>query len=379
MVNVDGVGLLVFAVPEGRLVDANDHFLRMFGYTREELAAAPLTWRDMTPPEYVAESERQMERLAARGRIGPYEKEYLRKDGTRSWMVFAGAALGDGTIVEYCIDVSDRKQAEAALRASEERLREARDRLEERVAERTAVLERANAILREAMSARTELLRRLSSAQEDERRRLSRELHDGLGQELTALILSLKALEQAVPEGVPGRNRLMEVERVVNQISREAHDVAVELRPTALDDLGLVPALSAYVARWSERTEVAATFQPLGLGAGRLPAELETTVYRVVQEALNNVAKHAGARRVDVMVARQEDELVVVIEDDGTGFDPERAGAGSGGRSLGLLGMRERLGLVGGAMEIESGEGDGTVVQARIPLPRASGEGPHGR
>jgi signal transduction histidine kinase len=301
------------------------------------------------------------------------ERWHLRQDGTRFFASGVLTPLGNGGsrgFVKVARDLTDRKRMEDALH-------EARDELERRVVERTAELERANAALREAMAARTELLRRLVTAQEDERRRISRELHDGLGQELTALILGLKALEHAVPEGAPGRDRLREVERVVNAIGREAHDLAVELRPTALDDLGLVPALSEYVGRWSERTGVAAGFQPLGLEDGRLPPEVETAVYRVVQEALNNVAKHAGAGRVSVMVSRQGGELVAVVEDDGRGFDPGRAGSG-GRRSLGLLGMRERVGLVGGALVVESAEGAGTTVQARIPLHGPSGEAGHG-
>jgi PAS domain S-box-containing protein len=119
MVNVEGVGVLVWGLPDGRLLSANDFFLRMFGYTREEVESRPLTWRDMTPPEYVAVSEAQLAGFAETGRIGPYEKEYFRKDGTRAWMVFAGASLGDDTVVEYCIDVSDRKRAEATLREAD--------------------------------------------------------------------------------------------------------------------------------------------------------------------------------------------------------------------------------------------------------------------
>ena len=119
MVNVDGVGVLVWALPEGRLIGANDYFLRMFGYARTEIESGTLTWRDMTPPEFVAVSEKQLEGFAATGRIGPYEKEYFRKDRSRAWMVFAGAALGDGTVVEYCIDVGDRKRAEEALREAD--------------------------------------------------------------------------------------------------------------------------------------------------------------------------------------------------------------------------------------------------------------------
>jgi signal transduction histidine kinase len=265
--------------------------------------------------------------------------------------------------VKVLRDLTERKRMEDALR-------EARDQLEARVVERTAELTRAN-------EARVELLRRLVRAQEDERRRVSRELHDGLGQELTALILGLKALEQAVPDDAPGRARLREVEAIVGRIGREAHDLAVELRPTALDDIGLVPALAAYVARWSERTRIAAEFQPLGLDGNRLPSEVETAAYRVVQEALNNVAKHASARHVSVIVELREGELTALVEDDGSGFTPDRSGA-EPDRRLGLLGMRERIALVGGTLLIESGEGEGATVRARIPLPQAPAEAEHG-
>jgi PAS domain S-box-containing protein len=351
----------------------NEGAARLFGWPADELVGRH--YADRFPEPERAWIAAEIAKLAG-GSEWVGEHEDLRKDGSRVW-IDARVARFDGPdgrpagILGVSRDITARKRAE-------DKLRRARDELEDRVSERTAELARANAALREGLIARQELLQKLSTAQEDERRRVSRELHDGLGQELTALILGLKALERAVPEDAPGRDRLLEVERIVNRIGREAHDLAVELRPTALDDLGLGPALSAYSARWSERTGVAAEFQPLGLDGGRLPQEVETAVYRVVQEALNNVAKHAGARRVSVMVARQDGELVTLIEDDGRGFDPERAGAGSGRRSLGLLGMRERVGLVGGTLVIESGEGEGAVVQARIPLAQHPGEDGHG-
>jgi signal transduction histidine kinase len=274
--------------------------------------------------------------------------------------------LGEGGargFVKVLRDLTDRKRMEDALR-------EARDELEARVEERTAELTRAH-------EARVELLRRVVTAQEDERRRVSRELHDGLGQELTALILGLKALEQAVPEDAPGRDRLREVEATVGRIGREAHELALDLRPTALDDIGLAPALSAYVTRWSERCGLAADFQAVGLDGDRLPRDVETTVYRVVQEALHNVAKHAAARRVSVIVERRGDELTALVEDDGRGFDTEGVGSRSGRRGLGLLGMRERVGLVGGTLLVESGDGAGTTVRARIPLHRPPEEACH--
>ena len=344
-----------------------------FGFTREEILGRPADIL-FTPEDRAAGAPEEETGTALREGRAADERWHLRKDGTRFFASGVLTPLGHGGargFVKVLRDLTERKRTEDALR-------EARDELEWRVTERTAELARSNAALREAMAARTELLRRLVTAQEDERRRLSRELHDGLGQELTALILGLKALERATPEDAPGRERLLEVERIVNGIGRAAHDLAVEVRPTALDDIGLASALSAYVARWSERTGLATEFQPLGLDGDRLPPEVETAVYRVVQEALNNVAKHAEARRVSVMVARQDGELVTLVEDDGRGFDPERAGAGSGRRSLGLLGMRERVGLVGGTLVVESGDGEGTVVQARIPLAPQPTEADHG-
>lgn len=122
MIDTPGVGVLIFD-RSGTLLETNDAFLAMTGYSREAVVARQLTWQTLTPPEYVAISEEQLRRLDAEGQIGPYEKEYLRADGSRSWMMFAGAALGDGTIVEYCLDISDRQRAEAALSASEERFR----------------------------------------------------------------------------------------------------------------------------------------------------------------------------------------------------------------------------------------------------------------
>lgn len=120
MINVEGLWVLLFS-EDGTLIDANDEFVRRSGYTREQLASRSLTWRDMTPAEFVGISEAQMARLAETSHIGPYEKEFFRHDGSRLWMVFVGASLGDGTIAEYAIDIEDRKRAEAALRDREER------------------------------------------------------------------------------------------------------------------------------------------------------------------------------------------------------------------------------------------------------------------
>jgi two-component system sensor histidine kinase UhpB len=150
-----------------------------------------------------------------------------------------------------------------------------------------------------------------------------------------------------------------------------------ELRPTALDDLGLRAALANYVQDWSGRVGVSAKLQTSGLLDDRLPPDAETALYRIAQEALTNVAKHARAGNVDVILERRADNVLLVIEDDGVGFDPAAAG-GAGGR-FGLLGMQERAGLVGAVLDIESSAGKGTTVLVRMVAGARAGRVPdHG-
>jgi signal transduction histidine kinase len=236
----------------------------------------------------------------------------------------------------------------------------ARDELERLVAERTAELSAALAALEVQAGKRRELARRLVTAAEDQRRRIARELHDEMGQFLTALILGLKALDGAAPA-----EPLARLYALADRIAREMHRVAMELRPTALDDLGLFAVLRHYAAEWSGRAGVPVELSLPDPGSPRLPAEVETTAYRVVQEALTNVLRHAAAAQVGVAVRRRDGEVVVIVEDDGRGFDPARADP----TRLGLAGMRERAALLGGVVEIESAPGKGTVLYARIPLP----------
>jgi PAS domain S-box-containing protein len=217
---------------------------------------------------------------------------------------------------------------------------------------------------RRVEAARDELLRRLVTAQEDERRRVARELHDSVGQLLTALLLGIRAVRDAGPLSSAALARLDDLQRLADELGRQIHDLAIRLRPTALDDLGLEAALGQLVGEWSARTGVAVDFQATGLESGRLRAELETILYRVVQEALTNVAKHARARQVSVVISRHDGSATAVVEDDGVGFDPEAVGEGR----LGLIGMYERVALAGGELDIESTPGTGTTIIARVPL-----------
>ena len=214
-------------------------------------------------------------------------------------------------------------------------------------------------------------------------RRIAHDLHDQVGQHVTGLSLGLKGLERALDgsggsshgEGLIDRVRWLQ--NLTGTIGRDLHRVASDLRPTALDDLGLPRALAALAMDWSSRYEVDADVQVIG-SEDRLPDEVATAVYRVVQEALTNVLKHARARTVSVVLDRRPRGVRLVIEDDGTGFDPDvPASTVPGARQrLGLLGMRERLNQIGGTLTVESSPGAGTTLFVAIPLdPRTRREG----
>jgi two-component system, NarL family, sensor histidine kinase DevS len=202
-------------------------------------------------------------------------------------------------------------------------------------------------------------LRRVIEGQEIERRRLARELHDETGQALTSVLLGLKAVERA--DDVP--TALAELRELVVATLQDVRRLAVELRPKALDDFGLGVALERLVETFKEATGIAVEFESR-LGEQRLPSEVETTLYRIVQESLTNVAKHAGAQRVSILLVRRPGVVSVLVEDDGHGFTEEDERTGG----IGLSGMRERLALLDGRLTVESGRGTGTSLIAEVPL-----------
>jgi signal transduction histidine kinase len=204
--------------------------------------------------------------------------------------------------------------------------------------------------------------RRVVEAQELERRRLARELHDETGQALTSILLGLKALEETMANSA-SRAAAEELRELVVSTLQDVRRLAVELRPSALDDFGLVAALERLTASFTEQTGISVDFQT-ALADERLPGEVETALYRIVQESLTNVVKHARARRVSILLARKGGTVKAVVEDDGQGFD-EATQTGDG---YGLVGMRERLALLGGRLEVESGRDAGTTIAAEVPV-----------
>jgi signal transduction histidine kinase len=227
-------------------------------------------------------------------------------------------------------------------------------RIAEAFAERAAVaIDLSERVARDA-------LRRVVAGQELERRRLARELHDETGQALTSILLGLKAIEDKNGQDI-GQS-LAELRELVVDTLQDVRRLAVELRPKALDDFGLVPALERLAETFAGQSEIRVHLGA-ALGDARLSPEVETAVYRIVQEALTNVIKHAQAGTVSVVLTRKGDRVVAVIEDDGKGFDPERTDDGR----LGLLGMRERIALVDGRVSVESRPGEGTTIVVEVP------------
>ncbi len=217
----------------------------------------------------------------------------------------------------------------------------------------------------------SDVSRRLIRAEEEERRRIAGELHDEIGQALTALKLNLRAAVRAVGT-TSTKNRLEESIALVERTIDQVRDLSLDLRPALLDDLGLVSALRSYIGKMGQWSGIKASFAA-DPSLDRLDPETETACYRIAQEALTNVARHSGAVRVSVVLEKSDCEIRLIIRDDGRGFDVSAATArAASGSSLGLLGMRERASLLRGQFAIASDLGSGTEVRATLPVRRST-------
>jgi signal transduction histidine kinase len=257
-------------------------------------------------------------------------------------LVFRGSAIG-------VVLAHDKLGADARF-----------DSNDQRVAEQFAA--RASVAVDLTRRVARDSLRRVVAGQEIERRRLARELHDETGQALTSILLGLRAVEEA-ESAEQGRAAGAQLRELIVETLQDVRRLAVQLRPKALDDFGLVAALEALVETFSEATGIGVDLEAQ-LGDERLPTEVETTLYRIVQEALTNIVKHAQASKVSVLLVRRPGSVTAVIEDDGDGFrvDDVRDDA------AGLIGMRERLALHDGRLTVESSPESGTTLAIEMPL-----------
>jgi two-component system CheB/CheR fusion protein len=302
---------------------------RIFGYTEKEIIgrSAEILFTPEDRARGIPEQEMQMALLKGRAED---ERWHLRKDG---WRFFASGIMQplsepEAGFVKIARDMTAKIQAERHRREKE-------------------------------------MLQKLISAQEDERRRIARDLHDELGQQLTALRLKLDAVRKHCDDAELCA-QIDETQLIAGRIDKGVDFLAWELRPAALDDLGLLPAIEKYVNEWSLYTEIEAEVIAVSLQKARFLPEVETNLYRIVQEAFNNIHKHAQASRVEVQCEKRDDSIVLVIEDNGCGFNPEEKMNRSTG--IGLIGMKERAALVGGSFDIESAPGEGTTIYIRVPL-----------
>lgn len=306
---------------------------RLFGYSAEEAIGSSITM--LIPSDRVDEEARILDRLRKGGVIDHYETVRQHKNGN---------------LLDISITVSPVADASGQIVGASKIARDMTERRQTEVAKRE----------REIMS-------RLVEAQEAERHRIARDLHDHLGQQLTALRLKLESVRSRFAENDIIAREMDDIQRYASRIDMDINYLAWELRPTELDQLGLENALGSFVREWSITYGIAAEFHSANGNSHRMRPDLETNLYRIVQEGLNNILKHASASSVNVLLERRAGQIALIIEDNGVGFDPEADRNGSGRSGLGLVGMRERAALLGGTLDIESRAGDGTTVFVRIP------------
>jgi PAS domain S-box-containing protein len=327
---IETVGVLFFKA-DGSITDANEAFLRMSGYSREDLAGKLVRWDKMTPPEWMPDSLKAIEELRTTGRTTPYEKEYIRKDGSRWWALFAAKRLGEDEGVEFVIDITERKRAE-----------EERERL-----------------VAHELTAR---------AQSEERRRLSRELHDRVAHDIALVHQSLE-LHEALKESDPEKAAVkMEVAKeTVKRAFNATRNLSMELRQREVQR-SLEAAISNLL---HDLVPPTVTFE-LSVDGDEtpVPAEARSQVFLILREAIRNALTHSGCHRLTVRSEILPEEITGYVEDDGGGFDAEtlRAAARNGLRS-----MEERAALLGGTLTVSSVPGRGTTVRVTMPLGERDG------
>lgn len=334
--------------PNGYIISWNKAAEQLFGYTAEEAVGRSITI--IIPSDRLDEEASILSRIRRNEKVQHYETVRRRKDGSLVDISLSISPISDanGNVIaasKIVRDITQRKAAEVAMRESE-------------------------------------IMRTLVDAQEAERHRIARDLHDHLGQQLTALRLKLESLRAKAVDSEDLLHEIDETRKQASRIDMDINFLSWELRPTELDNLGLNDALSSFVREWSANYGISAEFHGAYTKNGRLNPEIETNLYRIAQEGLNNVLKHAQATKVSVLLERRGDNALLIIEDDGIGFEPDltaRRGKNGKGSGLGLIGMRERTALLGGSLEIETFPGKGTSLFALVPLGGAETKGDRAR
>lgn len=315
---------------DGVITRFNSGAENMFGYTEQEIIG-----RDgailFTPEDRAANvPQKEMQGALENGGASD-ERWHLRKDGTRFYASGVMQPLHNGEVEGFVKISRDETQRLTTEKVEREK----------------------------------EMLRRLISSQEDERRRIARDIHDHFGQQMTALRLKLAKLRE-LNDNARISEEIEAAEEIAASLDSDIDFIAWELRPSSLDDLGLRITLGNFLKEWSHHTGIKSEYHVSGIGERRFTYEIKTNLYRIAQEVLNNIYKHAQADKVEVIFEKRADELLLVIEDNGIGFDVEDKDNRQKG--IGLIGIHERAAIIGGASEIESQKGSGTTVFVRVPV-----------
>ncbi len=330
----DAIGI---TTPTGKLLDANQAWLDLFGYTRQEMLELNVADHYVHP----CDRSRFRQELEQKGSLRDYEVKLSRKDGrvldclitSTVWRAANGEVIGYQSIIR---DITDRKQAEKAMR---------------------------------------ELSGRLLHVQDEERRRLARELHDATAQTLVALAMNLALLKESAAELNANSNKILcESLALAQQCSREIRTLSYLLHPPLLEELGLASTLRWYADGFAKRSGLEVTLE-LPCDLTRLSLEVETTLFRIVQESLTNIHRHSGSPTAKIRMVQDGTYLCLEVADQGAGMPPaalERARSGAAALGVGIAGMRERARQLRGRLEIDSRRG-GTTIRAILPLPRGEG------
>jgi PAS domain S-box-containing protein len=354
------------------ITEANDAFLQMVGYTRDDLKAGKIDWVKMTPPEYKEKDLQALEQYRNCLFAAPYEKQFFRKDGTRV-PIFIGAVVISQEPEEYLcfiIDLSELKRVEAELRKYQHEL-------EGKVAERTLELTLSLAAVGSEIKVRKEteeqlrdLSGRLLRLQDEEHRRIARELHDSTGQTLSALKMSLSMLEKHVAEMPQAKALLEDLNMLADGAIQEIRTTSHLLHPPMLDDVGFSSAARWYLEGFAKRSGIDTTIDLTDLPD--LTKDEELALFRILQESLTNVHRHSGSTSAEIRIYAEDESVILSIRDFGKGIPPDKlekfnkTGAGVG---VGLGGMKQRLHELGGNLEVRS-EGKGITILAKLRKPK---------
>jgi len=330
LVDASTDGIFVWNL-NGDILDANDAFLRIVGYAREDLVSCRVRWQDLTPSEWVEGTEQAMKQFNAYGRTQPTEMEYVRKDGSRVSVMVGIAAFGaDGhESVAFVVDLTERKEIERRRQESCE--------------------------MQQALTSRCE------TAREEERKRIAREMHDELGQHLTALRMHAFLLQKKLGDGNPELvDETTSMITIIDETVRVVRGVIASLRPAALE-AGIVAAIEWLVAEFNRngRTVCHLCVEDANI---IMSEERAIVLFRLAQEALTNVVRHAAANTVIITLQQSSQGCQMEIRDDGRGFDA----LSRRNQSFGLAGMKERAMMIGGQLTIMSSLGVGTTVTVKL-------------